>query len=149
MSYFTQNAVKHISGTRLKLLRRRLAKLYGMDRADRLLDRMYQMIGRYGVGVGLSSGSNLFAVDTNGVGIGTSANLYKLNVRGNTNISGTLYAGYFAGDGSGITNLNAAALGWTQVTNGIYNSSLTRVGLGTTNPRFITEIGPVGTADTT
>ncbi len=97
----------------------------------------------------VGSGSNLFAVDTNGVGIGTSANLYKLNVRGNTNISGTLYAGYFAGDGSGITNLNAAALGWTQVTNGIYNSSLTRVGLGTTNPRFITEIGPVGTADTT
>ena len=97
----------------------------------------------------IGSGSNLFAVDTNGVGIGTSANLYKLNVRGNTNISGTLYAGYFAGDGSGITNLNAAALGWTQVTNGIYNSNLTRVGLGTTNPRFITEIGPVGTADTT
>ena len=30
-----------------------------MERADRLLDRMYQMIGRYGVGVGLSpSGQN-------------------------------------------------------------------------------------------
>lgn len=58
MSYFTQTAVKHISSTRLKLLRRRLGKLYGMDRADRLLDRMYQMIGRYGVGVGLSSHSN-------------------------------------------------------------------------------------------
>ncbi|MDC3283685.1 sugar phosphorylase [Opitutales bacterium] len=54
MSYFTQTAIKHISSTRLKLLRRRLGKLYGMDRADRLLDRMYQMIGRYGVGVGLS-----------------------------------------------------------------------------------------------
>ena len=97
----------------------------------------------------VGSGSNLFAVDTNGVGIGTSANLYKLNVRGNSNVSGTLYAGYFAGDGSGITNLNAAALGWTQVTNGLYNSALSRVGLGTTNPRFMTEIGPVGTADTT
>ena len=56
----------------------------------------------------VGSGSNLFAVDTNGVGIGTSANLYKLNVRGNSNVSGTLYAGYFAGDGSGITNLNAS-----------------------------------------
>ncbi len=55
MSYFTQTAIKHISSTRLKLLRRRLGKLYGMDRADRLLDRMYQMIGRYGLGVGLSS----------------------------------------------------------------------------------------------
>lgn len=57
MSYFTQTAIKHISSTRLKLLRRRLGKLYGMDRADRLLDRMYQMIGRYGVGVGLSPNS--------------------------------------------------------------------------------------------
>ena len=28
-----------------------------MDRADCLLDRMYQMIGRYGVGVGLSPNS--------------------------------------------------------------------------------------------
>ena len=54
MSYFTQTAIKHISSTRLKLLRRRLGKLYGVERADRLLDRMYQMIGRYGVGVGLS-----------------------------------------------------------------------------------------------
>ena len=59
MSYFTQTAIKHISSTRLKLLRRRLGKLYGVERADRLLDRMYQMIGRYGVGVGLSpSGQN-------------------------------------------------------------------------------------------
>jgi len=59
MSYFTQSAIKHISSTRLKLLRRRLGKLYGVERADRLLDRMYQMIGRYGVGVGLSpSGQN-------------------------------------------------------------------------------------------
>ena len=57
MSYFTQTAIKHISSTRLKLLRRRLGKLYGMERADRLLDRMYQMIGRYGVGVGLSPNS--------------------------------------------------------------------------------------------
>lgn len=55
MSYFTQTSIKHISSTRLKLFRRRLGKLYGMERADRLLDRMYQMIGRYGVGVGLSS----------------------------------------------------------------------------------------------
>lgn len=58
MSYFTQTAIKHISSTRLKLLRRRLGKLYGIERADHLLDRMYQMIGRYGVGVGLSSGVN-------------------------------------------------------------------------------------------
>ena len=77
MSYFTQNAVKHISGTRLKLLRRRLAKLYGMDRADRLLDRMYQMIGRYGVGVGLSSGSNLSGLNQQDVVLITYADMVQ------------------------------------------------------------------------
>jgi len=54
MSTFTQTAIKHISSTRLKSIRRRLGKLYGVERADRLLERLYQMIGRYGVGVGLS-----------------------------------------------------------------------------------------------
>ncbi len=77
MSYFTQNAVKHISSTRLKLLRRRLAKLYGMERADRLLDRMYQMIGRYGVGVGLSSSSNLSGLNQQDVVLITYADMVQ------------------------------------------------------------------------
>ena len=96
----------------------------------------------------VGSGLTMFCVDGNGVGIGTSANIYKLNVNGNANISGTLYAGYLSGDGSGIVNLNAAALGWTQVTNGLYNTALNRVGLGTTAPRFNVEIGPVGYGST-
>ena len=102
--------------------------------------------GPYKLKVG--SGLTSFNVDANGVGIGTSANIYKLNVNGNTNVSGTLYAGYLSGDGSGIVNLNAAALGWTQVTNGIFNTALNRVGLGTTAPRFNVEIGPVGYGST-
>ena len=77
MSYFTQNAVKHISSTRLKLLRRRLAKLYGMERADRLRDRMYQMIGRYGVGVGLSSSSNLSGLNQQDVVLITYADMVQ------------------------------------------------------------------------
>jgi len=77
MSYFTQNAVKHISSTRLKLLRRRLAKLYGMGRADRLLDRMYQMIGRYGVGVGLSSGSRFSGLNEQDVVLITYADMVQ------------------------------------------------------------------------
>ncbi len=77
MSFFTQDAVKHISSTRLKLLRRRLAKLYGRDRADRLLDRMYQMIGRYGVGVGLSSSSNSSNLDQQDVVLITYADMVQ------------------------------------------------------------------------
>ena len=68
MSYFTQTAIKHISSTRLKLLRRRLGKLYGVERADRLLDRMYQMIGRYGVGVGLSPKWTKYRLEPAGCG---------------------------------------------------------------------------------
>ncbi|NBU48342.1 MAG: hypothetical protein EBS34_13075, partial [Flavobacteriales bacterium] len=64
--------------------------------------------GNFNLRVG--SGISMFSVDSVGVGIGTSANLYKLNINGNGNISGTLYAGYLSGDGSGIVNLNAAAL---------------------------------------
>lgn len=55
MTYFTQTVIKHVSSTRLRSLRRSLVKLYGIERSDRLLERLYQMIGRYGVGVGLSS----------------------------------------------------------------------------------------------
>jgi hypothetical protein len=97
----------------------------------------------------VGSGSTMFCVDGDGVGIGTSANIYKLNVNGNTNILGNLYARYISGDGSGIVNLNATALGWTQVSNGIYNTSLNRVGLGTTAPRFNVEVGAIGTSSTT
>jgi hypothetical protein len=45
----------------------------------------------------------IFCVDGNGgVGIGTTANQYKLHVIGNTNIVGTCFASLFSGDGSGL-----------------------------------------------
>ena len=109
----------------------------------------------------VGSGTSLFCVDVNGVGIGTSANQFKLNVIGSANVSGgatitgnlsvgsTVSAAYLVGDGSGITNLNVASSGWSQVASGlgtgIYDSQLTRVGIGTTRPRFVLEVGSVGT----
>ena len=57
MSYFTLTVLLHLKHPFKTFALRRLGKLYGMEWADRLLDRMYQMIGRYGVGVGLSPNS--------------------------------------------------------------------------------------------
>ena len=97
----------------------------------------------------IGAGSSLFSVNaTGGVGIGTTANQYKLNVNGNTNIGGTITASYFSGDGSSLVNLNAAALGWTQITGGIYNTALNNVGIGTSVPRFNLELGAVGSSST-
>ena len=97
----------------------------------------------------IGAGSSLFSVDvTGGVGIGTTANQYKLNVNGNTNIGGTITASYFSGDGSSLVNLNAATFGWTQITGGIYNTALNNVGIGTSVPRFNLELGAIGTSST-
>jgi hypothetical protein len=97
----------------------------------------------------VGSGTTQVSVDGNGgVGIGTTANQYKLHVIGGTNIVGTLTATSFTGDGSGLTNLNAAALGWTQISGGIYNTALNNVGIGTSVPRFNLEVGAVGAGGT-
>ena len=97
----------------------------------------------------VGSGTSQFSVDGNGgVGIGTTANQFKLNVNGNTNIGGTITASYFSGDGSSLINLNAAALGWTQISGGIYNTALNNVGIGTSVPRFNLELGAIGTSST-
>ena len=45
------SSVKHVSSAKLKVIRKRLANLYGVAEADSLLDRFFHMIGRYGVGV--------------------------------------------------------------------------------------------------
>ena len=83
----------------------------------------------------IGAGSSLFSVNaTGGVGIGTTANQYKLNVNGNTNIIGILSATSFSGNGSGLTGLNVASSGWTQVSGGIYNTALDNVGIGTELP---------------
>ena len=97
----------------------------------------------------VGSGSTQVSVDGNGgVGIGTTANSYKLQVIGNTNLVGNVYGSTFYGDGSGLTNLNAAALGWTQISGGIYNTALNLVGIGTIVPRFSLEVGAVGAGGT-
>ena len=109
----------------------------------------------------VGAGSSLFCVDGTGVGIGTTANAYELNVIGDAQISGDLTLGgdvsiggsvtstYFIGDGSLLTNLNASATGWTNISGGIYNTSLNSVGIGTSVPRFNLEVGSVGSSSTT
>jgi hypothetical protein len=96
----------------------------------------------------VGSGSTQFSVDNGEVGVGTTGNGYALHVIGSTNIVGTVTATSFVGDGSLLTNLNASATGWTVVSGGIYNTTLTTVGVGTTAPRFNLELGGVGTAST-
>jgi hypothetical protein len=97
----------------------------------------------------VGSGTTQVSVDGNGgVGIGTTANQYKLHVIGDTNLVGDVYGSTFYGDGSGLTNLNAAALGWTQIPGGIYNTALNLVGIGTAVPRFNLEVGAIGAGGT-
>ena len=50
-SHHSSSLITRISSAKLKAIRRRLVSLYGLERADHLLERLYLMIGRYGVGV--------------------------------------------------------------------------------------------------
>ena len=99
----------------------------------------------------VGSGSSIFTVDGNGVGIGTTANQYKLHVIGNTNIVGVVTANKFVGDGSGLTNLQNDSL-WNStpagVGTGIYPNNLLRVGIGTSVPDYNLELGTAGTGST-
>ena len=93
----------------------------------------------------LRVGSDILTVNEDGVGIGTTASGYSLNVIGDANISGIITASEFVGSGQYLTNLNAAATGWDNATDALYNSDLNKnVGIGTTIPRFVLEIGSVG-----
>ena len=97
----------------------------------------------------VGSGTTQVSVNSNGgVGIGTSANQYKLHVIGNTNIVGTLTATSFVGNGSGLFGVTVPAAGWTQISGGIYNTALNNVGIGTSVPRFNLEVGTVGAGGT-
>ena len=97
----------------------------------------------------VGGGSALVAITTTGgVGLGTTANQFKLHVNGNTNIIGTCYATYFSGDGSALTNLSGSGFGWTPISGGLYNTNLNNVGIGTSVPRFNLEVGAVGSSST-
>jgi hypothetical protein len=97
----------------------------------------------------VGSGTTQVSVDGNGgVGIGTTANQYKLNVNGDTNVIGTCYATSFVGSGAGLTSLNPSASGWTNITGAIYNTALNLVGIGTSVPRFTLEVGAIGAGGT-
>ena len=96
----------------------------------------------------VGAGSTLFALDAAG----------NLNVSGvstfvDVNVSGTVTANAFKGDGSALTDLNVSAAGWTNTVSGAssitYNTYLNFVGIGTTNPRYMAEVGPVGASNTT
>ena len=106
----------------------------------------------------VGGGSSIFAVDGDGVGIGTTANGLALHVIGNTNITGittvigSVVATAFTGDGSGLTDINAPASGWTNVVSGgssiTYNTNVGyagSVGIGTSVPKYTLEVGAAGT----
>jgi hypothetical protein len=100
----------------------------------------------------VGSGTSLFCVDNDGVGIGTTANGYTLHVIGGANVSGVVTAAKFEGDGSLLTSVNVSAAGWTNITSGtpiLYNTDLNEVGIGTSVATGAqATIGAVGSSGT-
>ncbi len=100
----------------------------------------------------VGSGTSLFCVDNDGVGIGTTANGYALHVIGGANVSGVVTAAQFVGDGSLLTSVNVSAAGWTNITSGtpiLYNTDLNEVGIGTSVATGAqATIGAVGSSGT-
>ena len=118
----------------------------------------------------VGAGDTIFAVSRDsagvGVGIGTTANRKSLRIHGDTeqvgnvSITGILTAGFLAGDGNAITNLNASATGWSPVNEtyaGVGNTGIwatvppgtdSRVGIGTSVPHYNLSLGSAGTGRT-
>ena len=106
----------------------------------------------------VGGGSSIFAVDGEGVGIGTTANGYSLHVIGDANIVGICTATKFVGDGTDLTNINVGASGWSNyvlsgVTSITYNTNLLHppglVGIGTSVPTTLLTVGASGTTSAT
>ena len=118
----------------------------------------------------VGAGASCFASSEYGVGIGTTnsgdSQTFKLHVIGDTqnlgnlNVTGICSASYFVGDGSDITNLNAAAIGWSPTKDptgvgqtGIFAAASgdinnARVGIGTSVPQYNVHLGSPGTGRT-
>jgi hypothetical protein len=102
----------------------------------------------------VGSGTSIVAIDNDGVGIGSTANGFKLRVVGESRFSGSIVATAFTGDGSGLTNLQndslfsgvSAGLG-----TGIFPVDVLNVGIGTTRPLSDVNltVGAVGSSGTT
>jgi hypothetical protein len=147
-------------------------------------EQNYYVSDKHGVAIGAASssydfgqstfqvggGSTAFAVTKDGVGIGTTngdvTNNWKLHVigdtqqLGNVNITGICTAGEFWGNGSHITNLDAAAIGWSPTLDptgvgqtGIFAAAsgivtTARVGIGTSVPQYNMHLGTPGVGRT-
>ena len=118
----------------------------------------------------VGAGASCFASSEYGVGIGTTnsgdSQTFKLHVIGDTqqlgdvNITGICSAAYFYGDGNNLTNLDAAATGWSGVKDptgvgqtGIFAAASgkineARVGIGTSVPQYNVHLGSPGTGRT-
>jgi len=103
----------------------------------------------------VGSGTTLVDIDgTGGVGIGSTANGFKLRVIGESKFSGSVVATAFTGDGSGLTGLLNDSL-FSGVNaglgTGIHPVDNLNVGIGTTRP--LTDVnltvGAVGSSGTT
>ena len=113
-------------------------------------------VNPWSVGIGSLAYDTYFTAGD--VGIGTDNPTVRLDVRGDVNVSGTLTATAFVGDGSGITGLSAnigidtnttssnqlitfaVSTGSTSglgVTTGlVFNPSSTRLGIGSASPAY-------------
>jgi len=102
----------------------------------------------------VGSGTSLVCADNDGVGIGSTANGFKLRVVGESRFSGSIVATAFTGDGRGLTNLATDSL-WSGVNaglgTGIYQNDNLQVGIGTTRPDQNADltVGAVGASGTT
>jgi len=92
----------------------------------------------------VGSGSTQFVVENDGVGIGTTANGFKLRVEGG------IRANSFIGDGSGLINLANDSAWGLEGSNSIYPIGNKTVGVGSTVPNtdYKLHVGSPGVAGT-